>query len=62
MIRVVHNVVLEPCIVLELGDAVYLCQLQPILDVEFEVELVGDIAHLVVETGKEFDVLLLETP
>ena len=33
-------------------------QLHPMLDVELEVQVVGDILDLVEETGEEFDVSL----
>ena len=61
-IGVLRDVGLEPARLLELDDAVDLCQLHPMLDVEFQVEVVGDIVDLVEETGKKFDILLWESP
>ena len=43
---------------MELDDTVDLVQLQPMLDVELKVEVVGDIDDLVEEAGVEFDILL----
>lgn len=37
-------------------------QLQPMLDLELEVEVVSEIVELVEEGGPDFDVLLWETP
>ena len=59
-ICVLGNVRLEQARLLELDDAVDLCQLHPMLDVELEVEVMGDIVDLVEETGQEFKVLLGE--
>ena len=59
-IGVLRDVGLEPARLLELDDPVDLCQLHPMLDVELEVEVVGDIVDLVEETGQEFDILLWE--
>ena len=47
---------------LDLYDAVDLGKLQPMLDIEFQVEVVGDIVDLVEEAGKELDILLWQTP
>ena len=59
-IGVLGDVGLEPARLLELDDAMDLRQLHPMLDVELEVEVVGDIVDLVEETGEEFDILLGE--
>ena len=50
-ICVLPDVWLQPARLLELDDAVYISQLQPMLDVEFEVQIVGDIVDLIEETG-----------
>ena len=55
-IGVLRDVGLEPARLLELDDAVDIRQLHPMLDVELEGEVVGDIVHIVQETGKGFDV------
>ena len=61
-IEVLGDVGLEPARLLELDDAVDFIQLHPMLDVEFQVEIVGDIVDLVEETGHQFNILLWQTP
>ena len=38
------------------------CQCQTVLDLEFQVEIVCDIAHIVEVAEEQFDILLLQTP
>ena len=54
------DVGLEPARLLELDDAVDFSQIHPMLDVEFQVEVVSDIVYLVEETVEEFDGSLWE--
>ena len=57
-VGVVRNEGLQPARVLKLDEAMDRRQLQPMLDVEFEVEGVCDVARLVAEAGDEFNILL----
>ena len=50
-IGVLGDVRLEPARLLELDDAVDFSQLHPMLDVELQVQVVGDIVDLVEEAG-----------
>ena len=50
-ICILRDVWLEPARLLELDDAVDLGQLQPMLAVEFQVEVVGNIVAIVEEAG-----------
>ena len=59
-IGVLRDVGLGPARLLELDEAVDLCQLHPMLDVEFQFEVVGDIVDVDEEAGEEFDVFLPE--
>ena len=61
-IGVLGDVGLEPARLLEINDAVDLCQVHPVLDLEFQGEVVGDIVDIVEETGQEFNILLGEPP
>ena len=47
---------------MELGDAVDLPQLHPVLDIEFQVEVVGRIQQIVEEAGEQFHILLWQPP
>ena len=50
-IGILGDVALEPARWLELDDAVVLSQLQPMLDIEFEVDVVEDVHGRVEEAG-----------
>ena len=47
---------------LELDETMDLGQVHPVLDLEFEIEVVGDIVELLEEAGEESHPLLSQTP